>query len=99
MAEKRDKAAAPGAGHKGLHELFSYPLMSAIAERRTRRVARGTSIPSRPISHTSTNSPAPLPPLEEAILIVCTGLPGKATMHDVPAQKPDSSGQFAAPLI
>ena len=30
MAEKADKAVAPGAGHKGLQELFSYPLMSAI---------------------------------------------------------------------
>ena len=34
--------------HKGLHELFTYPLMSAIFDRRTRRVARGTSIVSGP---------------------------------------------------
>ena len=55
--------------HKGLHELFNYPLMSAIFDRRTRRVARGTSVVSGPISHTSTNKPAPLSPLEEAILV------------------------------
>src|SRR4029077_6975432 len=85
--------------HKGLQELFSYPLMSAITERRTRRVARGTSIPSGPISHISSNSPAPLTPLEEAVLIVSTGMTGRVTMHDVPAQKADGNGQFAAPLI
>src|SRR6266480_1280936 len=60
MADKPDNAVAPGAGHQGLRDLFSYPLMSAITERRTRRVARGTSITSGPISHTSTNAPAPL---------------------------------------
>jgi hypothetical protein len=36
MATERE----PGSNHKGLHALFSYPLMSAITERRTRRFAR-----------------------------------------------------------
>ena len=99
MAQPRDKAGVPGAGHKGLQELFSYPLMSAIAERRTRRVARGTSITSGPISHTSHNQPAPLSPLEEAILVVSTGLTGRVTMHDVPALNNDGSSRFGTPLI
>jgi hypothetical protein len=30
------------ASHPGLADLFRYPLMSAIAERRSRRVCRGT---------------------------------------------------------
>ncbi|MGE3176597.1 MAG: hypothetical protein AB7O32_03935, partial [Vicinamibacterales bacterium] len=85
--------------HKGLRELFSYPLMSAIFDRRTRRVARGTSIVSGPISYTSPNKPAPLSPLEEAILIVCTGVTGKSTMHDVPGKNNDGSDRFSAPLI
>src|SRR5215831_16354892 len=85
--------------HQGLRELFSYPLMSAIAERRTRRVARGTSIVSGPISHTSKNAPAPLSPLEEAILVVATGLTGRVTMHDVPGTNDDGSARFGAPLI
>jgi hypothetical protein len=99
MAETPEPAVLPRTKHKGLQELFSYPLMSAIAERRTRRVARGTSIVSGPISHTSTNAPAPLTPLEEAILVVCTGLTGRVTMHDVPATNDDGSARFGAPLI
>ena len=85
--------------HKGLRELFTYPLMAAILDRRTRRVARGTSIVSGPISYTSPNKPAPLTPLEEAVLIVSTGLTGKVTMHDVPARNQDGSDRFSAPLI
>src|SRR5882672_2360689 len=86
-----------GQSHTGLQELFSYPLMSAIVDRRTRRVARGTSIASGPISYTSTNEPAPLSPLEEAVLIVSTGLSGSTTMHDVPAKDQDGKDRFSAP--
>ena len=85
--------------HKGLHELFSYPLMSAIFDRRTRRVARGTSIKSGPISHDSKNAPSPLSPLEEAVLIVSTGLTGSTTMHDVPTRNAEGRESFSAPLI
>lgn len=98
MADTRDQGAANGA-HRGLQELFTYPLMKAITERRTRRVARGTSITSGPISYTSTNAPAPLTPLEEAVLVVSTGLTGRVTMHDVPALNADGSSRFSAPLI
>jgi hypothetical protein len=90
---------AQGPTHKGLQELFSYPLMSAITDRRTRRVARGTSIVSGPLSHTSTNAPAPLTPLEEAILVVSTGVTGRVTMHDVPGLNDDGRPRFSAPLI
>ena len=94
-----DPSGAPGSSHPGLRNLFSYPLMAAIAERRTRRVARGTSISSGPISYTSPNAPAPLSPLEEAVLVVSTGLTGRVTMHDVPANNADGSTRFSAPLI
>ena len=69
--------------HPGLDELFRYPLMSAIAERRSRRVSRGTSVPAGDLSHESTNPPAPLSALEEAVLIVTTGLTG-FLLHDGP---------------
>lgn len=88
-----------GPAHLGLRELFRYPLMSAIVDRRTRRVARGTSVPSGPISHTSKNKPSPLSPLEEAVLIVSTGLTGSTTMHDVPTKNDAGKDRFSAPLI
>ena len=45
--------------HKGLHELFTYPLMSAIFDRAHGEWAR-TSVVSGPISYTSPNKPEPL---------------------------------------
>jgi len=74
-------------GHPGLKALLSYPLLQAINERRTRRVARGISIEAGPLSHHSNEDPTPLSPLEEAVLIVSTGLTG-VVMHDGPLKKP-----------
>jgi len=71
---------------------LTYPFISCLEERRTRRVARGTSIDAGPLSHTSTNRPAPLSRLEEAILIVCTGATG-VTTHDGPLEKPNGGGR------
>ena len=99
MAGEHDQRDPRAHAHPGLRELFSYPLMSAIFDRRTRRVARGTSIVSGPISYSSPNKPAPLSPLEEAVLVVSTGLTGSTTMHDVPAKNQDGSDRFSAPLI
>jgi hypothetical protein len=86
-------------GHRrALEELFRFPLMSAIAGRRTRRVARGTSIAAGPISHSSTNAPAPLTAVEEAILVVATGLTG-AVMHDGPLQIPGDGAELGTPFM
>ncbi|HXI30273.1 MAG TPA: hypothetical protein VNG89_17665, partial [Vicinamibacterales bacterium] len=87
MSDTRD----PRPGHPGLAELFRYPLMSAIAERRSRRVCRGTSIDAGDLSHTSTNGPAPLSALEEAVLVVTTGLTG-FLLHDGPVGGGDELG-------
>ncbi len=73
-----------------LRGLLEYPLMSAINERRTRRLAQGQSLLAAELSHESQNEPHPLDPLEEAILIVSTGLTGTA-VHDGPLKKPDGS--------
>jgi hypothetical protein len=97
--DRQRRTVPAGSPERGLHELFAYPLMSAILERRTRRVARGTSIASGSISYASANKPAPLTSLEEAVLIVSTGLTGSTTMHDVPATNANGSDRFSAPLI
>jgi len=85
-------------GHSGLNDLLSYPFISCLEERRTRRVARGTSIDAGPLSHTSTNRPAPLSPLEEAILVVCTGATG-VTTHDGPLEKPNGGRELGTPFL
>jgi hypothetical protein len=74
----------------GLDALMRYPLMQAINERRTRRVARGVSVLAGELSHHSRNPPHPLEPLEEAILICTTGLTG-VVMHDGPLKKPSGA--------
>lgn len=90
--------SAPGT-HPALEELFRYPFMSALTERRTRRVSRGTSINAGPLSHQSTNEPAPLGPLEEAILITCiTGVTGVVT-HDGPLTKTNGTSELGTPFL
>jgi hypothetical protein len=85
------------AAHRGLKDLLQYPLMKAFAERRTRRIARGTSLLAAGLSHTSTNAPAPLTPLEEAVLVVSTGVTGPV-MHDGPLKKPDGRDELGSPF-
>ena len=87
-----------GATHNGLKELFEYPFMSCLTDRRTRRVARGTSINAGPLSYTSPNQPDPLSKLEEAILIVSTGITGIST-HDGPLIRPDGIPELATPFL
>jgi hypothetical protein len=82
-----------------LGDLFSYPFMSALIERRTRRIARGTSIEAGDLSHRSKNSPAPLGKLEEAVLImVATGVTG-ATTHDGPLVLPNGGRELGTPFL
>jgi hypothetical protein len=84
--------------HPGLKDLFSYPFMSCLVERRTRRIARGTSINAGSLSYTSSNKPAPLSKLEEAVLIVSTGVTGLST-HDGPLVRPDGVDELATPFL
>ena len=87
------------AQHPSLKELFDYPLLSALTERRTRRIPRGQSVNAGPLSHQSTNQPAPLSKLEEAILITCiTGITG-ATPHDGPLVKSDGTNELGTPFL
>jgi hypothetical protein len=93
------KANDPRTLPPGLAAALRYPLLSAIRERRTRRVCCGTSILAGGLSHESTNKPIPLSPLEEAILIVSTGLTGLPAMHDVPLEKPEGGQELGTPLV
>ncbi|RCJ32024.1 hypothetical protein A6770_19465 [Nostoc minutum NIES-26] len=84
--------------HPGLQALLSYPLVEAIVERRTRRVAQGASIDAGELSYTSPNQPDPLTPIEEAILIVATGMTG-ITTHDGPLYKPEGGKELGTPFL
>src|SRR5262249_51288610 len=86
------------AADAALEDLFDYPLLTCLAERRTRRIARGTSIDAGALSHTSTNAPAPLSKLEESILIVCTGATGLVA-HDGPLKTPAGDQELGSPFI
>src|SRR6516164_669694 len=96
MADASSPAKA--ARSAGLDALFEYPLMSALFDRRTRRIARGTSVLANELSHTSSNAPAPLSALEEAVLIVATGLTG-SVMLDGPLRIPGGGDELGTPFI
>jgi hypothetical protein len=73
--------------------------MDALTARRTRRIARGTSIEAGPLTHHSDNEPAPLDALEEAILITSiTGITG-VTQHDGALVKPDGTPELGTPFL
>lgn len=72
----------------GLESASQYPLLSAILNRRSRRISKGLKqVPAGTLSYTSTEQPQPLTPLEEALLIAMTGVTG-VSMHDVPFKTP-----------
>jgi len=53
----------------GLSEAAHFPLIEAIHGRRSRRFARGTSIPDGPLAYTSKHAPAPLSEMEKMLLL------------------------------
>jgi hypothetical protein len=87
-----------GARPAALQDLFSYPVMSCLQDRRTRRVAQGVSLKAGDMSYESANEPSPLTPLEEAILIAGTG-PTGAVMHDGPLDKPSGKPELGTPFL
>ncbi len=54
---------------KGLVEAAGFPLIDAIHGRRSRRFAKGASIPGGPLAYTSKHPPAPLSELETMLLL------------------------------
>ena len=53
----------------GLFAAAKFPLIEAIHGRRSRRFARGASIPDGPLAYTSKHAPAPLSELEQMLLL------------------------------
>ena len=53
----------------GLIEAANFPLIEAIHGRRSRRFAKGASIPDGPLAYTSKHDPSPLSELEQMLLL------------------------------
>jgi len=54
---------------QGLIDAVNFPLIDAIQGRRSRRFAKGASIPSGPLAHSSAHKPSPLSELEQILLL------------------------------
>jgi hypothetical protein len=60
-----------------LAEVATYPLLSALFGRRSRRFGLGMSIPDGPFAYTSQQESIPLHDLERTLLVLCgTGVSG-----------------------
>ncbi len=98
MSATADGRPQTGPQHAGLRDLFGYPVMACLQDRRTRRVAQGVSLKAGELSYESGNEPSPLSPLEEAVLIATTGVTG-AVMHDGPLDKPTGKPELGTPFL
>ena len=54
-------------------QAVNFPLIEAIHGRRSRRFAKGASIPDGPLAFTSRHEPAPISELEQMILLTTVG--------------------------
>ena len=82
-----------------LAQFLQYPLSSAISHRRSRRISQGIhSVLAGTLSYKSDESPHPLDPLEEALLIVATGATG-ITMPDMPFLTENNQPLAGSPML
>jgi hypothetical protein len=85
--------------NEGLDQALAYPLFTALANRRSRRIIRGIrSVPAGPLSYESTQPAQPLDPLEEALLIAATGVTG-LTMPDRPFEDGNGNKILGTPNL
>jgi hypothetical protein len=77
---------------RGLVEAATFPLIEAIHGRRSRRFAKGASIPNGPLAYTSTEAPQALDPVEQMLLI--STVAGNTGWANLFAHHPGYSGQL-----
>jgi hypothetical protein len=90
----------PGPGLlPGLEKALKYPLFEALLNRRSRRISRGIhSVPAGTLSYDSKAEAQPLSDLEEALLILATGVTG-TTMPDMPFKSEDGKDLVGSPMV
>ncbi|MFN6925171.1 MAG: hypothetical protein ACK4P8_05940 [Tabrizicola sp.] len=77
---------------RGLVQAASFPLIEAIHGRRSRRFAKGATIPNGPLAFASTEAPQPLDPLEQMLLIATVA--GNTGWANLFAHHPAYAGQL-----
>jgi hypothetical protein len=76
----------------GLVEAASFPLIEAIHGRRSRRFAKGATIPNGPLAFASRQAPEALDPLEQMLLIAT--IAGNTGWVELFAHHPDYQGRL-----
>jgi hypothetical protein len=76
----------------GLVQAATFPLIEALHGRRSRRFAKGASIPDGPLAYTSQEAPAPLDPVEQMLLIAT--IAGNTGWANLFAHHPGYAGQL-----
>ncbi len=76
----------------GLVEAANFPLIEAIHGRRSRRFAKGASIPNGPLAFTSRHQPEALDPLEQMLLIAT--IAGNTGWAELFAHHPGYAGRL-----
>jgi hypothetical protein len=77
---------------RGLVEAATFPLIEAIHGRRSRRFAKGASIPEGPLAFTSRHAPEALDPVEQMLLIAT--IAGNTGWANLFAHHPGYAGQL-----
>lgn len=84
------------AAQRALTDLLNYPLMDAIAGRRSRRFGLGMEIPSGPLAYESESDPIPLTETEQAALVAAgTGVTGWHFGVPFGPDRPDSHAHYS----
>jgi len=85
--------------HSGLERVLRYSLFDALTHRRSRRISRGIpAVWAGSLSYESTEQPQPLTALEEALLILATGVTG-VTMPDMPFKTETGEDLVGSPMM
>jgi len=99
-AELVNRATAGGPErHAGLERVLRYSLFDALRHRRSRRISRGIAmVGAGDLTYRSTEQPQPLTALEEALLILATGVTGM-TMPDMPFKTETGEDLVGSPML
>jgi hypothetical protein len=94
-----ERAASAPELDTGLARALKYSLFDALRNRRSRRISRGIpAVWAGDLTYRSTEVPEPLTPLEEALLILTTGVTG-LTMPDMPFKTETGEDLVGSPMM